>query len=179
MPETYGVRSTSNFIAQWALQEAEAARGDAEPVPEEPGIFNASDDPDYTPPAGGRRSPRSEAAALAAVADALGVDVTELDDVNVQGLDDIIQNDLNDPLSTYNAIAEAQARDGGSTWRAEEQAFRLLKGITGKRKSVPPSRTPEARRTRHLQTLVDAGRYPDLATAERMTPRRPVREAAT
>jgi hypothetical protein len=168
-------------MRSWFVQDAITARGytvfagEDDPEPE-PDIYNASDDPAYEPPAGSRRSPRSEAAALNAIADAMGVGVADLTDldVSVQGLDEVIQYDLSDPAGTYRAIAEAQARDGGTTWRAEVGAFMAEKGLTRRRSTghLPPSRTPEARRKRHLKTLVDAGKYPDLATAEAMTQRR-------
>ena len=183
MPETRGMPERSQWgtgdLLSMFVNDAITARGyliragEDDPEPE-PTFFNATDDPEYVPPAGGKRSPRSEAAAMAAIADAMGVAVADLDDVSVHGLDDVIQNDLNDPLGTYHAIAEAQARDGGTTWRAEEGAFMAVKGLKNRRSPghVRPSRTPEARRQRHLQGLVDAGKYPDLATAEAMTQRR-------
>ena len=124
--------------------------------------------------AGVSRSPRSHASAMAAIADATGQDLDELDELDFVTARDIIDQDLSDPAAVFDAIAEADDRAGAPTYRAREAAFGADKGMSNRRRAghVRPSRTPEARRQRHLQGLVDAGKYPDLATADAMTQRR-------
>lgn len=183
MAETYGqsVRSpwaTGDLRAMF-VRDAVEARGyvvfpdESDPEPEQD-IYNASADPDYQPPPGSRRPPRSNESALTAIADAMGTSVDELgDDVHFDEdlAFDILNNELADPQAAFDAIAGS---DAGPTWRAKEGSFMAEKGLTNRRSPghVRPSRTPEARRKRHLQGLVDAGKYPDLATAEAMTQRR-------
>jgi hypothetical protein len=167
----------SNFLGQWIAMEAAVARGeDSESEPDEP--FEPVE-----PPAGGRRSRHSEALALAAIADAMGTSVDELD-VEVHGLDeaiDVIRYDLDDPKTALQALDAALERqrheraapgESDLAYRVREGNWREQHNMPRKRKSVPPSRTPEARRLRHLQGLVDAGKFPDLATADAMTPRK-------
>jgi len=165
--------------------DAVAARGylhfadEADPEPE-PDYYNASADPNYVPP-GSRRSPRSQATAMAAIADAMGVDVEELDGITLDDMDGVFSELTDHPQDAFAALDEALSRrdfekanpgqsDGAYKVRAGN--WRERNGLPRTPKHLPPSRTPEARRRRHLQTLVDAGTYPDLATAERLVARK-------
>jgi hypothetical protein len=113
---------------------------------------------------------------MTAIADAMGVAVDDLDDEVGFLVDpmDVIRHDLADPVNALHAIADAVARSGAPTWRADQGAFAEERGFTNKRREghVRPSRTPQARRARHLAKQVELGRYPDIETAERMTMRK-------
>lgn len=181
MTTTSGQRERSQWGTSdprsWFVQDAIAARGyrvyEGEDDPEpEPEVFNASADPDHQP-AGGRRSPHSDAAAMTAIADAMGMDVAELDDISFSDAFDFLSNETSDPQAAFDAIADQQARDGSPTWRADAEAFAASKGMTNKRSAghVRPSRTPEARRQRHIRTKAERLGV-TYAEAERLTPRR-------
>jgi hypothetical protein len=149
----------------WAL-EAVAARGytDLDMVES----VAPDEEPENVSPAGGRRSLRTIAAARAAIADALGIDVTELDEsLDIDELTDILIHDLTDPQAAFDALdraldeprraGEPKATPGESdgAYRVREGNWRVRTGLPRKRKSVPPSRMPEARRARHIAKKAD------------------------
>jgi hypothetical protein len=171
--------------APWTLDALRTRGYDTYGVFDEPDTGYPSASEDEPEPVVRRRSAHSLERAMGAIADAMGVDVADLDDdIDLDTALLIIDNDLDDPQSARDALDSAlerrrdeKARPGQSdgayivkegNWRQRMTNGRLPRI----RKHLPPSRTPEARRRRHLQGLVDAGKYRDLATAERMTQRR-------
>ena len=172
MTETSGQPERSPWstgdLRQAFVNDAIAARGyvvfagEDEPEPE-PQYFNASDDPAYEPPAGGRRSPRSQQAAMAAIADAMGVAVTDLDDMGIDEAMTVIDHDLADPLAAMDAVERVLAdgrRDQPKAGPGESSgAYTVREGNWRERNGMPrrrnpdrvrPSRTPEARRARYI-----------------------------
>jgi hypothetical protein len=134
--------------------------------------------------AGDNRAKRTPAAVLSAIADATGQNVADLDE-NI-GLDDamaVIDHDLADPQAALAALDRALAYpeqdhskaapgESDGTYKAREGNWRERHNMPRRRKSVPPSRTPEARRARTVAAAAERlGISP--AEAERLTQRRP------
>jgi hypothetical protein len=185
----WGTDDWSHPVANpWSL-EAVAQRGytdweEPEDAPEAAGSADSRSD-------GPRRSSRSLDAARAAVADAMGVDESELDDLGLDDLHDIITYDLAEPHSALDALDRALANplraedrvvaapgDSDRAYVVREGNWRERNGMPRKRTSVPPSRTPEARRERNIREKAKRLGI-SFDEAEQTTQRRQRRTGAT
>jgi hypothetical protein len=114
----------------------------------------------------------------------MGVDADELADLGIDDLTEIVSNDLTEPEAAMDAIeaaieagrivrVELKAGPGESdgAYVLHEGNWRERHGLSRKRKSVPPSRTPEARRARHIAARASRLGI-SIADAERVTRRR-------
>jgi hypothetical protein len=73
---------------------------------------------------------------------------------------------------TARPVSESRSRLAAAT----QAAFRAARGIAGRSDNkARPSQTRAGRRRRYLRSLVDAGRYPDIETADKFTPHRGLR----
>jgi hypothetical protein len=183
---TYGDDWRHPTANPWA-QEAVAARGysDFEPAQPEPDEDGEPVEPTRTLPAGGNRSPRTVDLVRSVIADAQGIDLADLDeDIDVPTAYDIMANDLTeaDARAALDALdraladprmREARAPRGESdgAYVAREGNWRERHNLPRRRKSVPPSRTPEARRVAHIAKKA-ARLGISVVEAERVTPRR-------
>jgi hypothetical protein len=173
MPMTVG-RPTpgQSFLDQWVTEHGESERrrvyGDPEP-PELDAVAAEEPEP-YDREA---FSPRRWAARNAAISDAMGERFEAEPAYNAPG-------DEQSPYMPMDATPAPvgppdpapESRDSSRAYVVREGNWRERIGLPRKRKSVPPSRTPEARRLRHLQSLVDAGKFPDLTAAKYGAPQR-------
>lgn len=192
MPTTTGMPEQSSRYGEdwrhatnnpWA-QEAIAARGysdfDAVAVTDDEG-----EPAEPSPRAGSNRSKRTVAAVRAAIADAMGIGVADLDDegISLDGLTDIIHNDLTDPQAALDALDDAlayptapdapQAAKGESEggYVVREGNWRERHNMPRHRKTTPPSRTTVGRRASHIAAKAERLGI-SIAEAEAMTPRR-------
>jgi hypothetical protein len=124
---------------------------------------------------------RTMAAVRAAVADATGVDASELRRLTVDDLTATITHDLDDPAAVLDAIDaalddpsdEPKAAPGESdgAYRVREGNWRQRHNMPRKRSKVPPSHTREGRRARHIARKA-AEWGVSIADAELRIPRR-------
>lgn len=146
--------SPVDFLA--AVREAEADRIPLDAVLARMGYrATVQSEPDYDPQEAGRRVNAARQAVYESYLTDAGVDP-----------------DDEAPARAPTAARSASGAPSGLS-TAAQSAFRAAKGILGRSDTkTRPSHTPEARRQRHLRSLVERGIYPDVATADRLVPRR-------
>jgi hypothetical protein len=178
--ETYGLPDyTGNWLSRWMAAETEARRG-GDPAQNSGSGFdfhNASDE-DFAL-AGTRRSKsRTPERIEAVLRDVFGDDYDEsMDLTDMDVVADVINEDTTSPADVWaaldRAITYAEDREPAPTFRAQEAAFMADKGLTRRRNPdhVRPSRTPEARRARHIRAKAERLAI-SVTEAERTTPRR-------
>ena len=181
MPETRGMPeperhwATNPFVLEalamrpddeYGLRESGILLTDPPDDAEEGDVYNASEEPGNVQAAGSVRSKRTRDTVRAAMADAMGVDVGDIDDADLNDLDDIITNDLTDPQSALAALDAAladprgQERDKAAPgesdgrYRVRTGNWAEAHGMPRRRKSprsTSPSQQPEARRRARMQ----------------------------
>lgn len=185
MPEPshqYGPDWNHPVLNPWA-QEAIRTRGysdfdEPETATDTEPVAVAGDDPAFDTMT---RRRVSADAIRGVIADAMGVDVADLDeDMTFDALTDVITHDLADPQAALDALdrtlahpEEPKAAPGQSdlAYVVREGNWRERTGLPRRRTSSPPSRTPEARRARHIANKAERLGI-SVADAERMTRRR-------
>ncbi len=169
MVTNVGPAPSHNFVAEWQLQTAMAGRERMDGLVRE---YNALDEPtDYPPepeqaPPPTRRTRAKVEQAMAAIRAATGISV-ELD---------APYEAAEEPVQAAQAPAgptppPVEPEGGSRAYVVREQSWRTRLGLPARRTSIPPSRTPEVRRQRHISQKAERLGI-SHADAERATPAR-------